>query len=169
MGTYTFGTIDKTRYTGAITYVDVDAKGGFWMFNITGYAVGNSTFSHTSFRGIADTGTTLAMLPKAVVKTYYDAVPQARNEPSLGGYVFPCQAKLPNFVLGVGKSRITVPGKFVNYAPADALGVMCYGGIQSDAGIGFSVIGDVVLKAAFVVFDAQVAEAPRLGWAAKKL
>jgi aspergillopepsin I len=108
------------------------------------------------------------MLPDQVVKAYYKAVSGAKLNTAQGGYVFPCSASLPNFVFGAGEARITIPGKFINYAPADNTGKTCFGGIQSDQAIGFSILGDVALKAAFVVFDDSAAT-PRLGWAAKPL
>jgi aspergillopepsin I len=139
------------------------------MFEAAGYGVGNATFKASPFNGIADTGTTLAMLPAKVVKAYYKAVTGAKVDATQGGYVFPCDANLPAFVFGVGKAKITVPGKFINYAPVDGSGKTCFGGIQSDEGIGFSIVGDIVLKAAFVVFDPSAGTTPRLGWANKKL
>ncbi|KAI3326396.1 eukaryotic aspartyl protease [Xylariaceae sp. AK1471] len=167
-GTYDFGAIDKSKYTGDITYTPVDSSNGFWEFEISGYGVGNTTFKASPFKGIADTGTTLAMLPDQAVKAYYKAVPNAKLDLNQGGYVFPCSASLPNFVFGAGKAKISIPGKFINYAPADDTGETCFGGIQSDQDIGFSILGDVALKAAFVVFDASAAT-PRLGWATKTL
>ncbi|KAI0427807.1 secreted aspartic proteinase precursor [Xylaria sp. FL1042] len=167
-GTYDFGVIDQSKYSGKIEYVNVNSSDGFWMFDMSGYGVGNSTFKPVQFQGIADTGTTLAMLPAQAVKDYYAAVPGAKVDAFQGGYVFPCQAKLPNFILGVGQSKLTIPGRYINYAPTDMNGKTCFGGIQSDEEIGFSIVGDVALKAAFVVFDATP-EQPRLGWANKKL
>ena len=61
-----------------------------------------------------------------------------------------------------------VPGSYMNYAPLSAGSASCFGGIQSDASIGFSIFGDVFLKAQFVVFD-NAAGGPQLGFAAKNL
>lgn len=156
--------IDSSKYTGEITYTDVDSSQGFWMFTASGYGVGNTSFKDTQIQGIADTGTTLAMLPDAVVTAYYRQVSGAKNDDAQGGYVFPCTASLPDFVFGVEGAKVTIPGEFVNYAPVDDS--TCFGGIQSDSGIGFSIFGDVALKAAFVVFD-QTESTPRLGFASK--
>ncbi|KAI0106559.1 secreted aspartic proteinase precursor [Hypoxylon sp. NC0597] len=165
-GTYDFGVIDKSKYTGDITYTDVDSSEGFWSFTASGYGVGNTSFKKTNFEGIADTGTTLALLSDTIVAAYYKQVSGAKVDEQQGGYVFPCDASLPDFVFGVESAKFTIPGEYINYAPVDDS--TCFGGLQSDTGIGFSIFGDVALKAAFVVFD-QSEGSPRLGWATKSL
>lgn len=149
------------------------------MFSTSGYQVGSGEFNSTEIKGIADTGTTLLMLPTAVVSDYYRQVPGAAYDPSQGGYTFACDASLPDFTLGIGggggdgsgdgsgEARIVVPGSFVNYSPLDSANQTCYGGIQDDSNIGFAIFGDVALKAAFVVFEGG--DSPRLGWASKNL
>jgi hypothetical protein len=55
-----------------------------------------------------------------------------------------------------------VPGRFINYAPiGDGT---CFGGIQTDDGIGFSIFGDIFLKSKYVVFESS-GSSPRLGFA----
>lgn len=135
---------------------------GWWQWTSSGYAVGSGSFKSTSINGIADTGTTLLLLPDAVVKAYYAAVSGATYSSSQAAYVFPCSTTLPNFTFGVGSARITIPGSYINYAPVS--GSSCYGGIQSNSDIGFTIFGDIALKAAFVVFDGGNT---RIGWASK--
>ncbi|KAI7778109.1 hypothetical protein LA080_002609 [Diaporthe eres] len=122
------------------------------------------SLTSASITGIADTGTTLLMLPDEVVTAYYSQVDGAQDSEQEGGYVFSCDATLPDFTFAVGEGQITVPGKFINWSPVDTSNQTCYGGLQSDADIGISIFGDIALKAAFVVFDGG---AKRLGWAAK--
>lgn len=117
-----------------------------------------------SITGIADTGTTLLMLPEEVVAAYYAQVDGAQDSEQEGGYVFSCDATLPDFTFAVGDGQITIPGSYINWAPVDSANTSCYGGLQSDADIGISIFGDIALKAAFVVFDGGN---KRLGWAAK--
>ncbi|KAI6090650.1 endothiapepsin [Hypoxylon rubiginosum] len=168
-GTYDFGVIDDSKYTGDITYTDVDPSDGYWTFSTTGYSVGgakNSTIKARAagFSGIADTGTTLALLPTEVVNAYYKEVSGAKLDRSQGGYTIPCDATLPDFKFEVEGTSFTIPGQYINYAPVDDS--TCFGGIQDDADIGFAIWGDVALKAAFVVFD-QTQSTPRLGFANK--
>ena len=43
----------------------------------------------------------------------------------------------------------------MNYAPISEGSSTCYGGLQSNSGIGFSIFGDVFLKSQYVVFDPE--------------
>lgn len=122
------------------------------------------SLTSASITGIADTGTTLLMLPEQVVSAYYSQVDGAQDSEQEGGYVFSCDATLPDFTFAVGDGQITVPGKYINWSPVDTSNQTCYGGLQSDADIGISIFGDIALKSAFVVFDGGN---KRLGWAAK--
>lgn len=119
-GSYDFGFIDSSKYTGAITYVPVNSANGFWEFTGNGYAVGSSSFVSTSIDAIADTGTTLLLVPQSVVTAYYRQVKGARNNFQQGGYTFPCSATLPSITLGIGSYKAVVPGDYINYAPISA-------------------------------------------------
>ncbi|KAK4187921.1 putative endothiapepsin precursor [Podospora australis] len=193
-GHYNFGYIDSSAYKGNITYTAVDSSDGFWMWDSPGYAVGSTSsgLNATVIHGIADTGTTLLLLPEEVVGAYYSQVDGGGYSPSQGGYTVPCDVKAPSLYFAVSSSSssggggggggggregeddaaladatfIKIPGKYMVYSPVDKTGKECFGGVQEDTGIGFSIFGDVALKAAFVVFDAGNL---RLGWAEKEL
>ena len=162
-GSYDFGYIDATKYTGSITYVNVNTANGFWEFTSNGYAVGSGAFTSASIDAIADTGTTLLYLPTTVVSAYYARVSGASYDSTQGGYTFPCSATLPSITLGIGSYRAVVPGSYIVYAPTS--GTTCFGGIQRNTGIGFSIYGDIFLKSQFVVFSG--ASTPQLGFAPK--
>lgn len=89
---------------------------GFWQFTASGYQVGSTSYS-TKVSGIADTGTTLLLLPDAVVKNYYSKVSGSQNSNTYGGYVFPCSATLPTFTYLVGSKSIVIPADYLNYSP----------------------------------------------------
>ena len=162
-GSYDFGYIDAAKHTGSITYVNVNTANGFWEFTSNGYAVGSGGFVSSSIDSIADTGTTLLYLPQNVVTAYYNKVSGAKLDSSQGGYTFPCGAALPSITLGIGSYKAVVPGSYMNYAPVSS--TVCFGGIQSNTGIGFSIFGDIFLKSQFVVFSG--ASTPQLGFAPK--
>jgi aspergillopepsin I len=165
-GTYNFGFIDSSLHTGSIAYTPVDSSQGFWGFTASGYAVGSGAVNRQSISGIADTGTTLLLLPNSVVRAYYSQVRGAQDSQEVGGYVFPCSAAMPDFKFAVAGTTITVPGEFINFQPVDETGQTCFGGLQSSGDIGINIFGDVALKSAFVVFDGGN---NRLGWATKPL
>ncbi|KAH6648811.1 aspartic peptidase domain-containing protein [Truncatella angustata] len=170
-GTYNFGWIDESLYTGDIAYTDVDTSDGFWISSSSSSskASGSSSSSaSTTLSGIADTGTTLALFPESVCEEYYASVSGASYSNSIGGYVFSCDADLPEFSYTVGDVTVTIPSDYLNYSPVNTAGTQCYGGIQPNTDIGFSIFGDVALKAAFVVFKDD-GSAPQLGFAQKDL
>ncbi|KAK3309343.1 aspartic peptidase domain-containing protein [Chaetomium strumarium] len=165
-GRYNFGYIDPSAYKGDITYVPVDSDSGFWAFTSQGYAVGYRNFVATPIKGIADTGASLLLLPSEPISEYYGAVSGARYDASQGGFTVPCDTSAPDFAFVVGDhgATITVPGDYIKYAPIDDTGKTCFGGMQVDTDIGFSIFGDVALKSAFVVFNGGNRT---IGWATK--
>jgi hypothetical protein len=164
-GTYDFGYIDSSKYTGPITYVNVDDSQGFWGFSASAYTVGSGAATKRVISGIVDTGTTLIYIDPAIAKAYYSQVSGATVSDSDGGYVFPCSAKLPDFAITVGGVSQVVPGKYINYAPASDS--KCYGGIQTNAGVGINIFGDIFLKSKYVIHDVSTGS-PRLGFAQQK-
>jgi aspergillopepsin I len=168
-GSYQFGFTDSSKYTGSITYTPVDSSQGFWGFTPSGYAIGTAasvSASSTVMKGIADTGTTLLLADPTIVTAYYKQVKGASNSAADGGYIFPCSATLPDFSLVINGYKATVPGEYINYSPVSTGSSSCFGGIQSDTGIGFAIYGDIFLKSQYVVFD-KTQSTPRLGFAAK--
>jgi aspergillopepsin I len=165
-GSYDFGFIDSSKYTGQLAYTPVNNSQGFWQFTADGYRIGGqlSGGNSSSINAVADTGTTLLLLDDSVVSAYYSNVTSAQNSPSVGGYVFPCNASLPDFSVTIAAYTAVVPGRYINFLPTDQTKQTCFGGIQSNSGLGFSIFGDVFLKSQYVVFDAS---GPRLGFAAK--
>ncbi|KAH8891844.1 microbial aspartic proteinase [Thozetella sp. PMI_491] len=164
-GKYNFGYIDTSVPTSAITYVPVNTANGYWEFISSGYSIGSGSFVSTNVDGIADTGTSLVYLPNMIINSYYKQIKGATNNANYGGWTFPCSSTIPNFTFGAGKARITIPGKYINYGQVSSS--LCFGGLQSNDGIGFSIFGDIALKSAFVVFNG--ATPPTLGFATKTL
>ncbi|KAF1995606.1 acid protease [Amniculicola lignicola CBS 123094] len=162
-GTYDFGFIDKSKYKGEMTWVDVDSSKGFWQFDSEGYIVGSNTTVTTRITAIGDTGTTLIYLPNAIISKYYSAIPGSEDSYYYGGWVFPCAAAPPDFTLIVKGTKQRVPGKHINYAPVTRGGSTCYGGLQSSEGLPFGILGDVFLKSKVVVHDHGAV--PRMGFA----
>ncbi|KAF3765742.1 acid protease [Cryphonectria parasitica EP155] len=155
-GTYTFGTVDHSAYLGKMTYRPVKPGKGYWWIELQTMRVGqsNKTMIH-SWDTIVDTGTSLFLGPSDIVRAYYKAVPTAEYSQGDNAYVFPCNTTLPDFHFGFSNdwSEFTVPGRFMNYSIAPVAGApWCYGGIQ-ESNMGFSIMGDVFLKAVYLDFN----------------
>ncbi|KAK1782714.1 aspartic peptidase domain-containing protein [Copromyces sp. CBS 386.78] len=186
-GNYNFGFIDPTEFVGPISFVEVNSSRGFWEFEVTGYTLpasnitepNNKTdvFQSMPHAAIADTGTTLLMLPQPIVDAYYTQIAKARSDNYYGGYVFPCNADLPDLILHIGSYKARLTGDLIKYAPADtddfATSKWCYGGLQSAQGFPFAIYGDIFFKAQFVVFQGgetdknDWSKGAKLGFAAK--
>ena len=149
-GSYDIGQVDSA-YT-QLAYAEVDSARGLWMFT-----------PDSGETGIVDTGTTLILISDEGTDAYY-ANTGATFDAQQGGYTFDCSTTLPDFSITVADYKATVPGSAINFAPAGD--GKCFGGIQSNQGIGFAIYGDVFLKTQYVVFD-QRDGAPKLGFAAK--
>ncbi len=178
-GSYNFGFIDKAAFTGDISFVDVNTTGGFWAFEASGFAVGNNSATAMTampHQAIADTGTTLLMLPDEITNAYYAQIQGAKFDSTQQGVTFPCSAAVPDLMLGIGSYMAVVPGELINFAPTGQ--GMCFGGIQSSAKLPFAIYGDVFLKSQFVVFkggqpqpgvSAAAAIRAQLGFATKPM
>jgi hypothetical protein len=151
----------------------VNRTRGFWQFTATGFTIGDGATAQATMmphQAIADTGTTLLLLPEQIVTAYYAQVPGARFDQMTGGYIFSCRTQLPSFTASLGAYKAVVPGEFINFAPVDtddpATATVCFGGIQSVGDIPFAIYGDVFLKSQFVVFHGGESS---LGFANKPL
>ena len=117
-GSWDFGFINPTKHVGDIKYVDVDSSHGWWMVNVTSFAVGDGSFQGPYFQAIVDSGTPLLYLPNNVVTEYYNKVPLATLQGS--SWSHPCNAQLPdlklNFMLSGNKIRqtATIPISILN-------------------------------------------------------
>ncbi|OAA57501.1 aspartic proteinase [Niveomyces insectorum RCEF 264] len=115
---------------------------------------------------VADTGTTLLLLPADLAELYWSFVPGAVLSETDGGWVFPCNATLPDFSFGFADGwNASVPGRYLNFQNLTAANTRCYGGIQATIAP-FGILGDAFLKALYVIFDVGNA---RLGLATKTL
>ncbi|KAB8265343.1 aspartic peptidase domain-containing protein [Aspergillus pseudonomiae] len=163
-GTYNFGFIDPAAFKGPIAWTPVTKPQGYyayWQLDVTGFQVGPEPYHEHIISGIAGESN-LLYLPPGIVLEYYSKVVGAFFDSSNAAWVFPCTSHLPDFIFGIGAYRGVVPGNYILFQPlGDDL---CYGGIQVDTGLPFSIFGDILLKAQFVIFDHS---GPRLGFANK--
>ena len=120
-GSYEFGTIDTTKFTGQLTNVSVDSSNGFWQFDSASFAVGNGQVQQITQAptAIMDTGTTLMLVSPEVAKAYYSQVEGAQESNQAGGFIFPCNETLPTLSIAVGDQNMaTVPPNVLSFSEA---------------------------------------------------
>lgn len=157
-GTYEFGTIDQTKYSGEINYTPIDNSDGWWQFPSKYITIGGQQQQCTICSpAIADTGTSLLLLDDDVVDAYYAQVEGAQYDSMQGGYVYQCTAQLPDFGVAIGSNYVaTLTGEEITYAEVG--NGTCFGGVQGNgasqgSGTPVQIIGVVLLKQYFAVFD----------------
>ncbi len=119
-GAYEFGRVDTSKFTGQMAWIPVNTTKGFWQFTSEKFAVNGGPAQKATAGGqaIADTGTTLLLADPAIVEGYYAQVPQAQNSQQMGGFVVPCNAKLPDLDLDIGGAYMArIKGADINFAP----------------------------------------------------
>lgn len=52
LGSYDFGFVNRSRYTGELSYVDVDSSRGHWSFKVSGYDLGNGEVTNDPLEGV---------------------------------------------------------------------------------------------------------------------
>jgi aspergillopepsin I len=156
-GSLDFGFIDHRKYKGDnLSYTPVNQSDGLWAIRLDGYTVGDLTSKQFRVETAAvDTGTSILMLPNQIVHDYYAQIPSAKNEPSMNGFIFDCDEKIPSLSMKVGNYTATVPSDLMVYAKLGQLHgeTKCFGSLQSQQDLGFSVLGHPFLKGQYVVFD----------------
>ena len=72
-GELTLGGADPAHYTGDFTYTPVTVP-GYWQFAVDGLEVAGTSFA-SSFKAIADTGTSTLAGPKDLIKQLATSIP----------------------------------------------------------------------------------------------
>ncbi|MCJ1403689.1 hypothetical protein MMC11_006912 [Xylographa trunciseda] len=163
-GFYEFGKIDTTQFTGSISYTPIDTSSGFWQFPSNSFSVGSGQVQQNTEGNpaIADTGTSLLLVDDPVIEGYYSQVEGAKYDDNQGGITFPCNAALPDLHLAMGPSYMaTLSGDLMVFAEVG--NNVCFGSMQSNQGESFQILGDILFKSQFVVFnngDAAIGFAP---------
>jgi len=135
-----------------MTWVPVQSESGFWQFPSTKFAVGSHVFDNlVGSDAIADTGTSLLLVDQEVAEAYYSQVQGAELSQKAGGFVYPCDATLPDLSVAIGDSYMAkIPGEQITFTTVDDTNTTCFGGVQGNQGAGMQVFGDTLFKAQYV-------------------
>jgi aspergillopepsin I len=110
-GFYTFGYIPDFYPESSLTWVNSTSD---WSTTITGLAIGNrSNVKSTNLGPIVDTGTPFLLLPPDYCVEYYSSIGsfQLGSYHGESGFVYPCNATLPDLYLQIGEYTATIKGE----------------------------------------------------------
>jgi Eukaryotic aspartyl protease len=150
---YTFGHIDQDAVAASgkdIVYTDVDNSSGFWMFNSPTGTVNGTSFDIGN--AIADTGTTLMLVPDAACQAIYAAIPGAQYDAQQQGWLYPISTtvdQLPVVTVSFGGVQFAIRKEDLGFS--EPTPGMYYGGIQSAGNQPVSIFGDTFLKSVYMV------------------
>jgi len=147
-GELVLGGVDKSHYTGDLTYVPLNNE-TYWQVALDSMEMGGATT--TAKRAIIDSGTSLLAGPTADVKAFAAKV----GATSILGkeYMIPCDATLPTITVTIGGKQFELEGPeyIINGGSQCILAMM---GIDMPAGQDpLWILGDVFMRKYYVVFD----------------
>ncbi|KAM3498969.1 hypothetical protein MY10362_007742 [Beauveria mimosiformis] len=155
-GTFGFGFVDSSKYTGDLTYSSINSATGFWTFTSPGYAVNDGAFAAYDMTGIVDTGGSTSTVPSPAFKAYTDAIANYTE-------TFDCSTTaLPDFYFGVGNNKtIKVDGLHLKQTNEDG---SCQLKLYDGGSGNYAFFGSPFMAGAYVVFE-DGADGARVGWA----
>ncbi|KAK0609237.1 aspartic peptidase [Immersiella caudata] len=135
-----FGYVDRGARLGRMGYADVTPRDAIWRFMMDGVQAGNETQGKSEgFAAIADTGTSLLLVPRNVVKTYYGLVEGSGSMLTGLGGCFYAMRDCRTGSSGCGMAnRGTVPE--LHGVQQDER-TRCFGGMQRPESIPFAILG----------------------------
>ncbi|GJJ70345.1 hypothetical protein EMPS_02694 [Entomortierella parvispora] len=157
-GQYLFGGIDSSKYTGDLTYINVDTQ-GWWQIPMDDVLVNGKSLGFNQ-EGIVDTGTTLVLLSDDAAAAVHKQIPGAVYHPAQGQnaayYSVPCSSTTGNVGFSLGGTVFNVPMADVAWNPLNDGTGNCYSGIQG--GMNWAdgnpwILGDIFIKNNYCVFD----------------
>ncbi|XP_061387520.1 lysosomal aspartic protease-like [Musca vetustissima] len=149
-GELILGGVDSSLYSGDITYVDVSEQ-GYWQFEMTSADIsGNNVCSNC--QAIADTGTSLIVVPEDAYFTINEAIGGSENDE--GQFFVDCStvSSLPNLDLTIGGTVFTLtPDMYIVNLNEDGT-TYCMSAFTY-MGTDFWILGDVFIGPYYTVFD----------------
>jgi len=149
VGELTFGGIDKTKYTGEITYAPL-SNTTYWALDLDSLATKDGSITSAK-RVIVDSGTSLIAGPTADVEAFMKKIGAHKV---MGEYFILCgsKSKLPDLEIGMGGAKFSLSPD--DYIIAD--GPLCLVGILGldTPAEPLWIMGDTFMRKYYTIFDA---------------
>ncbi|KDQ17038.1 hypothetical protein BOTBODRAFT_30426 [Botryobasidium botryosum FD-172 SS1] len=147
------GGANKQRYTGDISWNKV-TKEAYWQIAVASANVAGKAVV-PGFEAIVDSGTTLIVGDTASVKKFWAQIPGAKeaNDIQQGYFSFPCSNVPKDVSFTIGDKTILINPQWLNLGAVSQGSTQCVGGIVALDGVDFWILGDVLMRNAYVTFD----------------
>ncbi|KAE8353920.1 aspartic peptidase domain-containing protein [Aspergillus coremiiformis] len=149
-GAVTFGGVDKTKFTGKITYTNVLSDSNRWTIPLDDASVDGNACHFTNKTAIIDTGTSYALIPPKDAAALHQLIPGSSSS-GKETFIIPCNSS--------AKLQLTFSGVSYTISPKDYVGSPHGSGCVSTI-VGHQMfgddewlVGDVFLKNVYTVFD----------------
>ncbi|CEJ01828.1 hypothetical protein RMCBS344292_16231 [Rhizopus microsporus] len=149
-GEIDFGGIDRSRFLGEVTYVNI-IDHGYWMIQLESAQFQETVF--TARKAIVDSGSTLIIMPKKDAEAYHQRIKGAFKNGD-GTWSFPCKnvKSLQPLTLRTATATLYLPAETLFLTPMQTNGHTCLSGVAGQD-VDTWVLGDVFLKQFYTVFD----------------
>ncbi|KAF9571771.1 1,3-beta-glucanosyltransferase [Mortierella alpina] len=166
-GEIVFGGIDRDRYTGELTYVDVinDSEYKYWTIRIDDISV-NGASLRLPGKAVIDTGAGILRMSKAAVDAIHRAIPNAVETRRF--WLVPCDL-IDNIEdrisFTIGGRDFHIPFADVPLKPTEppGEGQVCESQVTWSESEGNWVLGTPFLNNNYFVFDMDTTRGPRVG------
>ncbi|EMC99342.1 hypothetical protein BAUCODRAFT_573677 [Baudoinia panamericana UAMH 10762] len=153
---FTTGYIDHDACGGATpAYSPVDSSQGFWEVKSETACINGKAVSRSGNTAIVDTGTSLCLLEDSLLAALYGALPGAKIDHSVQGWVYPTDTpitSIPKLEIAVGSNYFTIEPEYFGFA--DLGNGYTYGSCQSrGSNFPFDILGDRFLCNIYAIFD----------------
>jgi len=155
-GSILFSGVDSSKFCGDLTILDIQdyqTQFAFWVtvdsLSFTSSS-GTSTVSSGAVLGLLDSGTSLTVVPQAVLNGILPAFPSAQYDSAAGVYIVDCSEGQASGYLTVNFGAASIKVARSEYVIAE--GGVCVLGFQPGDD-GQYIFGDTFLRSAYVVYD----------------
>lgn len=151
-GVATFGGVDKSKYTGDITWLPVRRK-AFWEVTFDGIGLGDEWAVLKNHGAAIDTGTSLITLPSGLAEIINSEIGAKKSWS--GQYTIECSARdsLPDLTLNLGGKNFTIsPFDYTLEAGGGCISVFTPMDLPEPVGP-LAIVGDAFLRKYYSVYD----------------
>ena len=149
-GQVTFGDVDKTKFSGDITYTDTVGDGDRWSIPLDDVSINGTPCNLTGKSAVIDTGTSYILVPPKDAKAIHDLIPGATSSGS-SNFALPCDS---NVTIRLSFSDVEYAISPEDYVAQNS-GSKCMSAIIGRQIFGEDewLVGDAFLKNVYTVFD----------------